>query len=185
MPMRGLEGGRLAVLALSLVLGGLAGCASTTAPSPQSSIVSDATPSSSIPVYAGPSEEYLPLIAACLREAGWNAEITQADGGLVIKSLTSAQRPAFTAARSACEQRIGTPPPPQPASAEQIHERYAFLVQARQCLMALGYTISEPPTEETFADSYATGPWSPFNEVADQATTQQAWNEANDNCPQA
>jgi hypothetical protein len=51
--------------------------------------------------------------------------------------------------------------------------------------MALGYTISEPPTEETFADSYATGPWSPFNEVADQATTQQAWNEANDKCPQA
>jgi hypothetical protein len=183
--MRGLEGGHLAVLALALILAGLTGCANTTVPSPQSTAVSDASPSSSIPVYAGPSEEYLPLIAACLREAGWNAEINQADGGLVIESLTSQQRPALMEARSACEQQIGAPPPPEPASAEQIHERYAFLVQARQCLMALGYTISEPPTEETFADSYATGPWSPFNEVADQATTQQAWNEANDKCPQA
>ncbi len=185
MPMRGLEGGRRAVPALAAFLVALAGCANTAAPTSQPAISTQATPSSSIPVYAGPSEEYLPLIAACLREAGWNAEINQADGGLVIASLTSAQRPAFTAARSACEQRIGTPPPPQPATAEQIHQRYLFLVQARQCLMALGYTISEPPTEETFADSYATGPWSPFNEVADQATTQQAWNEANDKCPQA
>jgi hypothetical protein len=135
-------------------------------------------------VYDGPRDEYIPLLAACLREHGWPAEI-RADGGLSVDSLADDQRQAFMAARGECEAEIGSLPPAPPLDEEQIRQRYEFLLGARQCLIDLGYPISDPPTVETFIETYATGPWSPFNDLADQTTSEHEWLEANERCPQS
>jgi hypothetical protein len=122
-------------------------------------------------------------MAACLREAGWDAVVDPADGGIRLDSLTVEQRPAFQAAEAACWQEIGLPPAPEPLSEVEIRDRYQYLLQARQCLMNLGYTISEPPSVDAFIANWSTRPWTPYNEVADVATREQ-WAEANEKCPQ-
>lgn len=64
-----------------------------------------------------------------------------------------------------------------------MRDRYQYLLQVRQCLMELGYTISEPPSVDAFIESWATGPWSPYSDVVDVANREQ-WAEANEKCPQ-
>lgn len=137
--------------------------------------------SASTAMFEGPREEYLPRLADCLRGAGWNVQL-DADGGMSLQSLTAEQRPAFIAAKDACEQQIGTLPPPEPLSEQQIRNQYAYLLEVRQCLQKLGYTISEPPTVDAFTDSWATGPWSPYDDL--EHVSQQQWTEANQKCPQ-
>lgn len=181
-------------LALILALLTLAGCtdgpvgASPTGsplPSSASEPPSPSPPGSSeagLPVYSGPENEYLPLLAACLREAGW--QVTASDRGDEMSGvIPPEQRAAYHAAERACQSQIGTPPTPRPATLDEIRARYDYLVEMRQCLIDLGYTLAEPPTFEVFADSWATGPWSPYNEVADTANRDQ-WAAANEQCPQ-
>ena len=105
------------------------------------------------------------------------------DGDSMTADIPPEQRSAFMAAKDACEAQIGEPPTPRPLSEQEIRDRYDYLVQARQCLIDLGYTMSEPPSVDEFIDSWATGPWSPYNDLADQ-TTRQQWEEANQECPQ-
>lgn len=87
------------------------------------------------------------------------------------------------AARFTCEARIGEPPPPVPLTKEEIIHRWAYLLEMRACLMSLGYEISDPPPLQRFIDTWATGPWSPYNDLADQ-TGQIGWEAANRECPQ-
>lgn len=157
----------------------LSGCATDR---PSVSSTPTLMPAASTPVYAGPPDEYFPRLAACLREAGWDVVVDPA-GGMRLDSLTVEQRPAFQAAKAACQQDIGLPPPPRPLSESEIRDRYQYLLQARQCLMELGYTISEPPSVDAFIESWATGPWSPYSDVVDVANREQLA-EANEKCPQ-
>jgi hypothetical protein len=168
------------ILAAVCLAGITAGC-SVASPSGYHAATVTAAPSAS--PYAGLPAEYLPRLAGCLREAGWDAEVDASGDSLTVDSLTVEQRPAFMQAKTACEQEIGAPPPPEPLSEIDIRNRYGYLLQARLCLLALGYTISEPPTFDAFAESWLTGPWSPYNDVADVANQQQ-WQEANLRCPQ-
>jgi hypothetical protein len=87
------------------------------------------------------------------------------------------------AAKRACEAEIGVPPTAQPLSESEIKARYDYLVQARECLLDLGYSISDPPSIDEFLDTWATGPWTPYSDLADQ-TNQQQWENANQRCPQ-
>ncbi|MEO8207517.1 MAG: hypothetical protein ABI598_00675 [Chloroflexota bacterium] len=130
----------------------------------------------------GTSEEYVAALAGCLREAGWNM---QADGvGGLSADISAEQRPAFLAAREACGAILGEPPPGAPLSETEIRARYSYLLDARRCLTKLGYAIGDPPTLEHFLESYTSGPWTPFSDLADQTTSQSEWDEANRACPQ-
>jgi hypothetical protein len=125
-------------------------------------------------------DEYIAAVASCLRDAGWNVK-TDGVGGFSA-DITAEQRPAFLAARESCGAALGEPPPLAPASEAEIRARYAYLLEARDCLIDLGYTIGEPPTLELFLESYTSGPWSPFNDLA--PTSQAEWDQVNQACPQ-
>ena len=175
-------------LLIGVAAGVLAVVACAPSPSPSPSVESPVSPTS--PVSAGPSpfaftgsiEEYIAAVASCLRDAGWNVN---ADGVGGSADITAEQRPAFLAARESCGATLGEPPPPVPVSEAEIRARYAYLLEARDCLIDLGYAIGAPATLDHFLDSYASGPWSPFNDLADQTTSQAEWEQANQACPQA
>lgn len=129
---------------------------------------------------AGPPspEEYLPRLAECLRDAGYDAEMMD-DGSLRYDYGSQDRRAAFMQARDACDRAIGTPAQPEPLSEAEIRARYAYLVDMRVCLMRLGYAISTPPPVDTFVDKWDTGPWSPYNDVPGSAL-----GEIEQRCPQ-
>lgn len=116
-------------------------------------------------------------VASCLREAGWNVKT---DGSA---DITAEQRPAFMAAREACGATLGELAPVAPLSEAEIRARYAYLLEARDCLIELGYTIGAPPTLDRFLDSYMSAPWTPFSDF--ETTSQAEWDQVNQACPQA
>jgi hypothetical protein len=181
--VRGQQCARSAVLSLAIIAGILVGCTELgVAETPHATQGQRSAEAG--PVYAGPTEEYMPLLAACLRDAGWDARVDSRDGSLSVDSLGASQREAFMAARDDCVDAIGAPPSPEPITDAEIRERYDFLLEARSCLMELGYRISDPPSLETFTETYSAGPWSPFNDLASQTASQEEWLEANEACPQ-
>lgn len=142
-----------------------------------------ASPEAIFPVYTGPPDEYFHRQADCLRAAGWDAQVNAAGDGLSVASLPQEQRPAFMQALTECKERIGLPPPAEPLGDSEIRATYRYWLEMRECLMDLGYTISEPPSQDAFVESWSTGPWSPYNDVVDQAS-EGDWEELNRKCPQ-
>lgn len=116
-------------------------------------------------------------LVACLRDAGWDVVINGTGDGFSVGSISREQQPALEAARITCDKRVGPAPPPRQLSDAEIRERYQFLLGVRECLIDAGFYVSEPPSEDVFVESWATGPWSPYDGIGDL-------DRALDGCPQ-
>ncbi len=57
---------------------------------------------------------------------------------------------------------------------------YAYWLEMRDCLANLGYLTSDPPMEDEFVRTWATGPWSPYLDLPGRAL-----DRADDRCPQS
>jgi hypothetical protein len=126
-------------------------------------------------------DEYLPALAACLREAGFEAEV-RTDGALEYNYGSEDQRPAFEEAQAGCYSSLGVPPAPEPLTEVEIRAQYHSLLSVRSCLMELGYAISEPPSEDVFVETWASGGWSPYDDIVN--VRQETWDDLNRRCPQ-
>lgn len=167
-------GWRGAIFAAPLVIVILAGCRA-----PDSSPATSPTPAAS-----AMGDTWIAAMAGCLRDAGWDVAVGPAGDSYHANNLSGEQRPAYIEAEAACEAEVGPPPEVEPLSQAEIREHYRFLLDARECLIGLGYSISEPPSEDAFVESWTTGPWSPFNDVVEVVTTEE-WERINDACPQS
>lgn len=150
--------------------------------SPGASSAPSTSPAPSIGIFPGTVDEYLPALVDCLRQAGWQVQVT-ADGGLKA-DFSAEQRSAFIAAEAACAASLGEPPTFAPVTEAEMRARYEFLVHARECLIGLGYTVGEPPSVDEYVDAYWTRPWTPFSEVNTQTTSESEWNQVNEVCTQ-
>lgn len=160
---------------------GMSACAGSPAATPDAS-VPEPNPSQGPKLYSGPPDQYFAQLADCIRDAGFSAEVSADGSSMSFDYGTVEQRPAYEAAKAACDAEIGLPLPPEPLSEPQIRERYAFLVEARTCLIAQGYDLPEPPTEDVFVETYGSDPWSPFSDVP--VMDQEAWEALTAICPQ-
>jgi hypothetical protein len=139
------------------------------------------SPEPSVGQFLGGADEYLPRLAECLREAGWNAHVVN---GALSVDFTPGQESAFRSVRSACVAKLGTPPTPAPYSEAEIRAEYAYEIQLRECLIGLGYAISEPPSAEEFIDSWLQpGQWTAYRDLP-QGMPPAEWDHANQVCPQ-
>jgi hypothetical protein len=179
----------ISTVCLLLTLAGCAPIAASPSPglagrtgSPGTSSVLSSSPGPSIGIFPGTADEYQAALVDCLRQAGWPVQVT-ADGGLKA-DFSAAQRSAFIAAEAACAASLGEPPTFPPVTEADMRARYQFLVHARGCLIALGYTVAEPPSVDEYVDTYWTKPWTPFSEVNAQTTSESEWNHVNEVCPQ-
>jgi len=133
------------------------------------------------PPFSGTAEEWLAHLYDCIRQEGWTVSRLP-DGGYQV-AVPPGQQDAFRRARDSCATALGPAPSAPVLSQTEIRARYTYLVSMRDCLIGLGYTISEPPSIDEFVDTWATGPWSPYNDLANQ-TGPSGWEEANRTCPQ-
>ncbi|RBY97132.1 hypothetical protein DQ237_06020 [Blastococcus sp. TF02-8] len=140
-----------------------------------------AAASSAGAVFEGSDAEYDAAILDCLAGRGWPAVTT--DGAATFPG-SEGDPEGFDRAFAACQRELGTPAPPDYSDA-QFAAMYEFQVGTRECLIGLGYPISEPPTVQQWTDSYRASlsngqpPWLPWFELTAPAPGVE------EQCPQA
>ena len=165
---------RPAVLALGLVLLLGAGCGDRAdEPNPSATLT------------ATDQHAWVTRVVECLHQTGWDdASVTPDGSGIQLDHLPAAQRAAFTAARTACEESAGPQPNATPLTRADVEALYDQMLAARACLTELGHTSTEPPSKAQFVDDYLSGqaPWNPYSELS--ALDQEEWARINEVCPQ-
>lgn len=113
---------------------------------------------------------------ACMQERGWTNLTLAPDGG-VSGNVPPEQEDKYADDEAACSEATGAQYPVPPMTERAIRERYGYEVQTRECLVAAGYQISEPPSEDAWVAAFlssADGLWLPYYEVYTQQPVGQA-----------
>lgn len=112
-------------------------------------------------------DEYAPVLAECLTEAGFPS-VASADGG-----VSGSYQDADAEKRALVEYTCGTRFPMDPRYSAPLNDSqitYIYNYQTQiltRCLEEAGYVVDEPPALEEFLDSYVTdgGGWHPYEHV--------------------
>jgi hypothetical protein len=184
---------RIPVAVVVFAMSVLVACSGLSSPSP----AGPSTASASAPSVAFPSATttsdllrdllallpqegtYVERLAACLRAAGWEAEVGDDGESVSFDHGTEANRDEFRQDKRACDVVV-PPPPVVPLTDSEIRAMYAYWLEMRDCLANLGYLTSDPPMEDEFVRTWATGPWSPYLDLPGRAL-----DRADDRCPQS
>ncbi|MEA9986008.1 hypothetical protein [Subtercola sp. RTI3] len=122
----------------------------------------------------------------CIVARGWNVKITP-EGGIVAGSDTipKAQYELYLADTWSCNTEVKAQ---FPVDDNQKHLLYAAEVAERTCLIRAGYSVPDPPTLQTFLDTYDSAPWSAMASSSlaaiSQSMSDDAWAAINHACPQ-
>lgn len=124
-------------------------------------------------------ESYILAMVGCLRDAGWDAEVVPPGDGIKVNSVTEGQGAAYREAFDVCNQRVGPAPTARLLTEAELRDLYALLLAVRDCLVAAGFEVSEPPSEDAFVESYyLAGSWDPYRDIV------IGWERAIEACPQ-
>lgn len=107
------------------------------------------------------SEEDLGLLAACLRDRGWSAEL---ENGAITVDVPQAQKTAYEADNLECLREIGIDPD-APLSESDYESIYAWHVDIAECLEGAGLPTPDVPSYEVFRSTYDSAPWIPWSEI--------------------
>ena len=133
-------------------------------------------------------EEWAVVISACLEAAGWAVEITP-DGGIQFPQVTPQQSTEMEAAADLCRRMYPVDPRfRQPLTTAQLEYLYDWYVkEGIPCLEAQGYSGFDPPSLDSFIESYGTeDTWSPYRDISTELQQLPAggWYALNEDCPQ-
>jgi len=120
------------------------------------------------------------LEVQCLQDQGFPVMLIPPGDGISFQSVPQSQNELAVQYFEACRAGLGIPDY-EPASPEQIEMVYWYYIALRDCLIDEGYTVSEPPSLDTFVESWASGPWSPYENVSPGA----GWDAIQMKCPQS
>jgi len=112
------------------------------------------------------TEEYTSRFSSCLDEFGVTYDV--AAGGAVTTVTRvdeSGQAPPGiaelnTLAMTECDERV---PPPSSWSAPADEDAYRRMVDVRNCIVAQGHDLPEPPSLEVWLDQHR--PWMPYEQL--------------------
>lgn len=122
----------------------------------------------------------------CLRDAGIQVD-EHSDGSMTIHDMPgdNAEGQFTRTSRADCSAAADYPEV-APLSRNEVNTIYSKLLESRKCLIGEGATISEPPTRETFLESYIAmesgseaAAWNPYLEL-----TPALFQEFERSCPQ-
>lgn len=127
--------------------------------------------------------EVTALEVQCANDQGVPVHVIPPGDGIGYGDVASGQQTMAAAVIEACRAGLRLPPY-EPPTRDQLTRLYYDLVDTRACLEGEGYTIAEPPTLDTFIDSYTTGDaWSPYLSLPDTLTAGE-WGHVERVCPQ-
>lgn len=138
------------------------------------------------PIGAEENNAWVRKMVDCLKEAGFSAEAFESTQGMLgfqNTGGTAEQVSAWSRGINRCQSDVGAAPEIPRFTPEEIGHLYDFYLRQKDCLTAQGYTISEPPSRETYvATYYSSDPWGPYADVDRISPT--ALSELEAKCPQ-
>jgi hypothetical protein len=114
-------------------------------------------------------------MVGCMHDAGF-ADVTVGDDQSIQSgSIPTAQSQDYDVAMYACGVMFPLDPKySEPLTNRQVDLLYRYYKDSlAPCLEKQGYTISAAPSLQVFEQSYQSGPWLPYAQVADSVTPEQ------------
>jgi hypothetical protein len=130
-------------------------------------------------------DDWSTVMVSCLLDAGYPDVHAVPGGGVTPGEMPVSQLESYAVARWACAAAYPLDPRyTTPFTDDQLRALYAYLSgELTDCLTEQGYTVSAPPSETTFVESYEESPWSPY-EAVPPGISQEQWDLLNTSCPQ-
>jgi len=86
--------------------------------------------------------------------------------GIKVNSMAEGQGAAYREAFDVCNQRVGPAPTGRLPTEAELRDLYSLLLAVRDCLIAAGFEVSEPQSEDAFVESYTSGgSWDPYRDI--------------------
>lgn len=101
------------------------------------------------------------LVVECVRDHGFPVRLVPPGDGWSFMDVPPGQNALASRYADACVAGLNIPPY-QEASLEQRELFYEYYLVLRECLIAEGFGVSEPPSKDYFVENYLTDPWSPY-----------------------
>lgn len=138
------------------------------------------------PIGAEESNAWVRKMVDCLNQGGFKAEAFESSPGIMgFQQAGQAQQQAdaWSAGIAKCQERVGDPPEIPRFDDAQLSNLYDFYLRQADCMESQGYTISEPPSRDTFVSTYYSGdPWGPYSDIGQVSPTTMS--ELERVCPQ-
>lgn len=119
----------------------------------------------------------------CLSDLGWTDLDVEDSGAIILRDTSKVAK--FDADMQQCSSAVNAQYPLPPVTDNALEQRYGYEVKTRECLIGLGYSISEAPSKKTWIEQMRLGDanmWLPYAELysentisaAEEKTTKQA-----------
>ncbi len=126
--------------------------------------------------------EVTDLQVRCANEHGVPLAVIPPGDGISFAAVPIHQQDQARSVLRACTEGLNLPEYEQ-LNEEQLGALFLELKAAQACLEAKGFEITDPPTVETFIESYYSGAgWHPYREIP--PLDAEEWQRLNQDCPQ-
>ncbi|MDX1658510.1 MAG: hypothetical protein R3343_06800 [Nitriliruptorales bacterium] len=117
-----------------------------------------------------------------MRDHGFPATIIP--GGINFSRIPEDQNQKAQAVQAACEAGMNTPSP-RPRNEAELGEIYEYMLALRECLIAEGYDIPEPPSKQVWIDTHYDPDlaWKIWSFVPDAGNPEYSWEHIEVRCP--
>jgi hypothetical protein len=119
------------------------------------------------------------LVVECVQDHGFPVRLVPPGDGWSAMDVPPDQNVLASRYADACLAGLNLPHH-QEASPEQRELFYEYYLVLRECLIAEGFDVSEPPSKDYFVENYLTDPWSPYLGLR----AGPAWETIQYTCPQ-
>lgn len=117
-------------------------------------------PPATAPTTTSPSSARLELVAQCMRDAGWDVEVTW--DGSVKGNYPADQRDRWWATMNDCQDQAKAQYPEPVADEPGMTAAYEAEIENRDCLVKAGYDIPDPPSLQQYMDTFTTSRWTAY-----------------------
>lgn len=122
--------------------------------------------------------DWAPRYVACARQYGADARVT----GNGISSPFAEGRVVQDGLDAECLKQVGPPPQAPELTDAFLRGLYQLFVEQAACLAENGYPIPDPPSRDSWVESYGGDSWNPLGEV--DRLYSADWDAAARLCPQ-
>jgi hypothetical protein len=120
-------------------------------------------------------------LADCMGSAGFDVYLTY-NNGVATTPIPKAQKSAYRAAMAECSE--STHVDDRVFTSKDIHAIYALELAQRECLQRKGFAVTDPPSLQSYVDSFDTADrWFAMSDIDPATMDREAYEELFTECP--